>query len=53
VDSLDKEVRTEAIIYFSKIFNLVPHDTLLTKFAANGVDLRVVVWVKEILLGRS
>jgi len=53
VDSLDEGVRTEVIIYFSKVFDLVPHDTLLTKFAANGVDLRVVVWVNEILLGRS
>ena len=26
---------------------------MLTKIAATGVDLRVVVWVKEFLLGRS
>ena len=32
---------------------MVPHDRLLTKIAATGVDLRVVVWVKEFLLGRS
>ena len=53
-DSLDKGVRTDAIIIdFSKAFDLVPRDTLLTKIAATGVDLRVVVWVKEFLLGRS
>ena len=34
-------------------FDLVPHDRLLTKIAATGVDFRVVVWVKEFLLGRS
>jgi len=37
----------------SKAFDLVPHDRLLTKFATNGVVLRVVVWVKKFLLGRS
>ena len=53
-DSLDKGVRTDAIIIdFSKAFDLVPHGRLLTKIAAAGVDLRVVVWVKEFLLGRS
>jgi hypothetical protein len=54
VDSLDEVVRTEAIIIdFSKAFDLVPHDRLLTKIAATGVNLRVVVWVKEFLLGCS
>jgi len=38
---------------FSKAFDLVPHDRLLTEIAATGVDLRVVVWLKEFLLGRS
>jgi hypothetical protein len=53
-DSLDKGVRTEAIIIdFSKAFDLVSHDRLLTKIAATGVDLRVIVRVKEFLLGRS
>jgi hypothetical protein len=51
---LDEGVRTDAIITdFSKAFDLVPHDSLLTKIAATGVDLRVVVWVKEFLFGRS
>ena len=46
--------RTEAIIIdFLKAFDLVPHYKLLTKIAATGVDLRVVVWVKEFLLVRS
>jgi len=54
-DSLDEGVRTDAIIIigFSKAFDLVPHDRLLTKIAATGVDLRVVVWLKEFLLRRS
>jgi len=51
-DSLDERVRTDAIITdFSKAFDLVPHDRLLTKIAATGVDLRVGVWVKEFVLG--
>ena len=53
-DSVDEGVRTDAIIIdFSKAFDLVPHDRLLTKIAATGVDLWVVVWVKEFLSGRS
>ena len=47
-------VRTGAIIIdFSKADNLFPRDRLLTKIAANRVDLRVFVWVKGFLLGRS
>ena len=50
-DSLAEGVRAEAtIIDFSKAFDLVPHDRMLTYLAATGVDLRVVVWVKEFLL---
>ena len=53
-DSMDGGVRTDAIITdFSKAFDLVSHDRLLTKITANRVDLRVVVWVKEFLLGHS
>ena len=52
--SLDQFVRTDAItIDYSKAVCLIPHDRLLTKIAATGVDLRAVVWVKEFLLGRS
>ena len=40
-------------IDLSKAFNLVPHDRLLAKFAASGVDSRVVVWVKEFLVGST
>jgi hypothetical protein len=48
------KVRTGAIIIdFSKAFDLVPHDRLPTKIVSTRVDLRVVVWVKEFLLGRS
>jgi len=53
-DSLDGGVTADAkIIDFLKAFDLVLHDRLLTKIAGTGVDLRVVVWVKELLLGRS
>ena len=52
-DSLDEGVRIDAIIIdFSKAFDLVPHDWLLTKLAASGVDSRIVVWVREFLVGR-
>ena len=37
---------------FSKAFDLVPHHRLLKKIATTRVDLRVVVLVKEFLLGR-
>jgi len=53
-DLLDEGVRTDAIIIdFSKAFDIVPHDRLLTKIAATGVDWRVVMRVKAFLLGRS
>ena len=39
--------------YFLIIGDLVPHDRLLTKLAASGVDSRVVVWVREFLVGRT
>jgi len=53
-DSLHKGVRTDVIIIdFSKAFDLVPHDRLLTKTAETGVDLRAAVWVKEFLPGCS
>jgi len=52
VDSLDEGVDVDAVIIdFSKAFDLVPHDQLLTKFADSGVDSRVVVWVREFLVG--
>ena len=37
----------------SKAFDLVPHSRLVTKIANSGVDSRVVVWIKEFLLGRT
>ena len=53
-DSLDNGDRIDAIIIdFSKAFDLVPHGRLLTKIANSGVDSRVVVWIKEFLLGRT
>jgi hypothetical protein len=32
---------------------LIPHDRLLTKVVASGTELRVVVWIREFLLGRT
>jgi len=53
-DSIDEATRLEAIIIdFSKAFNLVPHDRLLKKIAASGVDSRVVEWIREFLIYRS
>ena len=54
MDSLDEGVSIDAIIIdFSKGFNLVPHHQLFTKLAASGVDSRVVVWVREFLVGHT
>jgi hypothetical protein len=53
-DSLDNGGRLDAIvIHFSKSFDLVPRDWLLTKMAASEVDSRIFVWVREFLLGRT
>ena len=42
-DSLDEGVGIDAIILdFSKAFDLVPHDRLLTKLAASGVVSRII-----------
>jgi hypothetical protein len=52
-DTLDKEVGIDAIIIdFSKAFDLVHFNRLLTKLAASGVDLGVVVWLREFLVSR-
>jgi hypothetical protein len=53
-DSLDEGERIDAIIIdFSKAFDLVPHDRLLTKIMASGVDSRVVAWVRQLIPTRS
>ena len=53
-DSLDNGDRIEAILVdFSKAFDLVPHCRLLMKITNSGVDSRVVVWIREFLLGRT
>jgi hypothetical protein len=53
-NSLDEGVRTYAIIVdFSNVFDLVPHDRLLMKIVETRADSRVVVRVKEFLLGHS
>jgi hypothetical protein len=51
-NSLHNRGRLDTVIFgFLKAFDLVPHDRLLTKIAASGVDLRAVVWIREFLLG--
>jgi Reverse transcriptase (RNA-dependent DNA polymerase). len=51
---LDEEVGIDTIITdFSKAFDLVPHDRLVMKLVASGVDSRVVVWVREFFVGRT
>ena len=52
--SLDEAARLDAIIIdLSKAYDLGPHDRLLKKIAALGVDSRVVIWIWEFLIGRS
>ena len=54
VDSLDEGVTTDAIIMdFTKAFDFVPHDRLLTEIATAGVDFSIVIGEKEFLVGRS
>ena len=54
MESLDEGVDIEAIIIdFPKAFDVVPHDRVLKNLAASGVDSRVVVWVREFLVGRT
>jgi hypothetical protein len=53
-DSLDKGDRIDAIIVdFSKVFDLVPQCRLLIKIANSGVDSRVMVWIREFLVGEQ
>jgi 23S rRNA C2498 (ribose-2'-O)-methylase RlmM len=53
-DALDNGDRIDAIIVdFSKAFDLVPHGQLLVKIANSGMDAKVVVWIREFLLGRT
>jgi hypothetical protein len=50
---LEEGVGINAIIIdVSKTFNLVPHERLLTKLAASGVDTKVD-WVREFLIART
>ena len=53
-DSLDEGFDIGVIIIdFSKAFGLVPYDRLLMKLAVSDVDSRVVIWVREFLVGRT
>jgi hypothetical protein len=52
--SFDDATRLDVVIIdFSKGFDLVPHDRLLKKMGDPSVDPRIVVWIRESLLGRS
>ena len=52
-NSLDERARIDVmIIDFSNAFDLVRYDRPLMKIAVSGVDWKVVVWVREFLLGR-
>ena len=52
--TLDNGDKIDAIIVdFSKAFDLVPHGRLLTKIANSGEDSKVVVWIREFVLGRT
>jgi len=53
-DSLGNGDKIDAIIIdFSKAFDLFPHGRLLTKIVNSDVYSRVVVWIREFLLGRT
>jgi hypothetical protein len=53
-DSLDNGGRMDPIIVdFSKAFDFIRYGRLFTKISASGVDSRVVVWIREFLLGRT
>jgi hypothetical protein len=53
-DSLGEAARLDAVLIdFSKSFDRVPPDRLLKKFAASGVDLRVVPRIRDFFLGHS
>jgi hypothetical protein len=53
-DSLDEGIGTDTIVTdFSKAFDLVPHDRLLTKISETRVELRVVNWIRNFLLDCS
>ena len=41
------------MVDFSKAFDLAPHGRLLLKIAKSLFDTRVVVWLREFLLGRT
>jgi hypothetical protein len=54
IDSLNNGGKTDAIIIdFSKAFDSVLHDWMLTDIVASGVDSRVVVWIREFLLSHT
>jgi hypothetical protein len=52
-DSLDVGVGIETIIVDFQCFELVPHERMLTLMAASGMELRLVVWLRNVLVGRT
>jgi len=54
LNSLDRWVPTDvAFLDFSKAFDAVPHQRLLTKLAAYGIKGRILDWLKDFLSGRK
>jgi len=54
VESLDNwDMIDPIIVDFPKSFDLVPYSVLLTKIANPGVDSMEVVWISELILGRT
>jgi len=39
--------------YWNFSLTIIPHDRLLMKLAASGMDSRVVIWAREFFVGRT
>jgi hypothetical protein len=54
MSSLDRKVQTDvAVLDFSKAFDKVPHDGLLSKLAHYGIDKNIRQWISSFLKGRK
>ena len=54
MSSFDRRVQTDvAILDFSKAFDTVPHDRLLSKLAHYGIDKNIWQWISTFLKGRK
>ena len=45
--------RFDSRCHWNFSLTIIPHDRLLMKLAASGMDSRVVIWVRELLVGRT